>query len=659
MVIILILGLTNMVNAESEQIALVTSKDIITNNDVRTNLNLGSDGLIYHESPASIYEFWDENNQYNIIYEYSGNYDKMGWITLSSNLEKIKEVEFNRYLTKFGNASYKDGYLYVVYGANDKTTTDSSSSDFATAVTIEVVKYDRNGKVVSELPIQGRDTSRMDAYNTSTIFMEYGTKCAFDSGNCDIAINDNIMKCVFSKQMYNGHQMSHAIYVDINTMTLLNASSKSDYKDEDGYYFVNNGYFASHSMAQRVIATSDGHFLSVDRADGNPRGFYVAKTYRSSSNNKLDIKDYTMFHFRESSDETHGYNSTQSNLGNIVEVSDGYILVSSSEKTLSLNYASNRYINESQNIFIQKYDKDFSNSNKTVQTMQMLNTEERKSETSRTDQKNKGSFFLSSTGETDYGVKWLTNYTDVTVLGTRAVKISDSKVAILWAEENLKTESNGKLTTDGDMRYFYEIIDSNGKILKGPYEIQNGSLNYSIHYNYKDGYIYWTETDSSDNKKITIHKLDINNTTNRAELTISESSKNITDASVTSFKLNATTNVDAEITWKTSNSKVAKVDSNGLVTVVGNGTAVITATLNEYGIEQKCEVNVNVISLIGDINGDGKVTIADVNLGLRKISKKIVTNEEHNNLDVTGDGKFTIADINKMLRYLSKKITEL
>ena len=61
----------------------------------------------------------------------------------------------------------------------------------------------------------------------------------------------------------------------------------------------------------------------------------------------------------------------------------------------------------------------------------------------------------------------------------------------------------------------------------------------------------------------------------------------------------------------------------------------------------------------GDVNQDGKVTIADVNLGLRKISKKIVTDEEQNNLDVTGDGKFTIADINKILRYLSKKITEL
>ena len=60
-----------------------------------------------------------------------------------------------------------------------------------------------------------------------------------------------------------------------------------------------------------------------------------------------------------------------------------------------------------------------------------------------------------------------------------------------------------------------------------------------------------------------------------------------------------------------------------------------------------------------DVNQDGTVTIADVNLGLRKISKRLITDEEHKNFDVTGDGKFTIADINKILRYLSKKITEL
>ena len=589
--IILIIGVTNVVTATNQKVALITNKDIEANDSIKKLYNLGEGGLYFCETPSSVYEFWDEKNQYNIIYEKSSNSNKMGWITLSSNLEKIKEIEINRYLSIFGNASYKDGYLYVVYGGNDNTTTDKSNSNFATTVTIEVVKYDTNGKVISELPIQARDTSRMDKYNTSSSFIAFGTRYAFDAGNCDIAINDNIMKCVFAKEMYNGHQMSHAIYVDVNKMTLLNASSKSDYNEIGGYYFVNNSYFVSHSMAQRVIPTSDGQFLSVDRGDANPRAFSVAKTYKNASNT-LYLNNYSMFHFRESSDVAYAYNSTQSNLGNIVEVSDGYILVSSSEKTLSLNYANDRYINESQNIFIQKYNKDFSNTGKTVKDMQMFNTSERKSESSRTDSKNKGELLLSKNGVTDYGVKWLTNYNNVTVLGTRAVKINDSKIVILWAECDLEKNSSNKLTTTGKMRYFYEIIDNNGNILNGPYQIQNGSLNDTIHYNYKDGYIYWSERSILDSNKFIINKLNINQTTEKAELKISESSKNITDSNITSFKLNATTNINTEITWKTSNGSVATVDNTGLVKIVGNGTAVITASLYRYGISEKCTVTV-------------------------------------------------------------------
>lgn len=43
-------------------------------------------GLVFYERPSSIYEFWDENNQYNIIYENTDDSSKLGWITLSSSL---------------------------------------------------------------------------------------------------------------------------------------------------------------------------------------------------------------------------------------------------------------------------------------------------------------------------------------------------------------------------------------------------------------------------------------------------------------------------------------------------------------------------------------------------------------------------------------------
>ncbi len=555
--------------------------------------NLENIGLVFYERPSSIYEFWDENDQYNIIYENTDDSSKLGWITLSSNLTKIKEIQLDRELEMFGNASYKDGYLYVVYGQDDQKTTDSSSSDFATTVTIEVVKYGKDGKIVSKLPIQARDTSKMDKINTHPTFVGYGSREPFKFGNCDIAINGNILKCVYGRRMYNGHQSSQAIYVNTNNMTLLNASSKSDYNDADGYYFINNSYWVSHSIAQRVIPTSDGQFMTADRGDGAPRAFSIAKSYIESNGRKY-LTSHEMFHFREGADEEYGYNSTLSNLGNIVELSDGYMLIASSEKTLSLNYAKNKYVNESQNMFIQKYRKDSWNATISEKDMQMLNTAERKSETYRTSVKNKGRFGLSDTGETDYGVKWLTNYNDnITVLGTRAVKINDTKLALFWAEKDLETSSNGKMDTTGDMRYFYEIIDNNGNILKGPYQIQKGALSCCIQYNYKDGYIYWTETDKSDSKKLIIHKLDVNKTTEKVNLKISETSKNVTDADIKTFKIIATTNANTGITWKTSNIKVATVDQNGVVTIKGNGSATITASVNGYDISEKCELNVD------------------------------------------------------------------
>jgi len=43
-------------------------------------------------------------------------------------------------------------------------------------------------------------------------------------------------------------------------------------------------------------------------------------------------------------------------------------------------------------------------------------------------------------------------------------------------------------------------------------------------------------------------------------------------------------NANVKITWKSSNTKIAKVSSNGLVTAVAAGTAVIIVTTNNYGV---------------------------------------------------------------------------
>lgn len=111
-----------------------------------------------------------------------------------------------------------------------------------------------------------------------------------------------------------------------------------------------------------------------------------------------------------------------------------------------------------------------------------------------------------------------------------------------------------------------------------------------------------------------------------------------------------------DLTWKSSDNNIFTVDNNGNIEGKNEGTATLTVSIGTFSETYTITVEGG---LKGDLNEDGKVTIADANLGLRKISKKTITNEEHTNWDLTEDGKFTIADINKLLRFLSKKIDEL
>ncbi|MDZ7543137.1 hypothetical protein GNF83_18560, partial [Clostridium perfringens] len=48
-----------------------------------------------------------------------------------------------------------------------------------------------------------------------------------------------------------------------------------------------------------------------------------------------------------------------------------------------------------------------------------------------------------------------------------------------------------------------------------------------------------------------------------------------------------------DVTWETSDEKVAKVDENGKITAVGAGKAMITVTTREENFKAICEITVN------------------------------------------------------------------
>ena len=67
------------------------------------------------------------------------------------------------------------------------------------------------------------------------------------------------------------------------------------------------------------------------------------------------------------------------------------------------------------------------------------------------------------------------------------------------------------------------------------------------------------------------------------------------------------------LTWSSNNPSIATVDSNGLVTTHGVGTATITAiTTDGSNLSTTCTVTLLPVGVKGDVNGDNNISIADV-----------------------------------------------
>ena len=67
------------------------------------------------------------------------------------------------------------------------------------------------------------------------------------------------------------------------------------------------------------------------------------------------------------------------------------------------------------------------------------------------------------------------------------------------------------------------------------------------------------------------------------------------------------------VSWASSDTSVATIDSNGLVTAIAPGIAAITAiTTDGSNLSASCLVTVSAPSLKGDVDEDGEVSISDV-----------------------------------------------
>ena len=87
------------------------------------------------------------------------------------------------------------------------------------------------------------------------------------------------------------------------------------------------------------------------------------------------------------------------------------------------------------------------------------------------------------------------------------------------------------------------------------------------------------------------------------------------------------------ITWKSQDSSIAAIDSDGVITGKSLGTTTITGKYGAYTIKATVTVS---DTLKGDMNSSGKIELADFILGLRYYL------DTYNN----GEGMMEVYDMN-------------
>ena len=109
-----------------------------------------------------------------------------------------------------------------------------------------------------------------------------------------------------------------------------------------------------------------------------------------------------------------------------------------------------------------------------------------------------------------------------------------------------------------------------------------------------------------------------------------------------------------------------KISTSGTITVIDINNNVfddekLVTSGSKLEIKLSKKTYEYILSVRGDVNGDGKVTAADVSKMYRFVKKKISISEECYLLagDVNDDGKISTADVSKVYRFVKKRINSL
>jgi hypothetical protein len=420
----------------------VVSSTLQLEHPVKGNTEKNS-GLNWAEvSPVS--QFIDKNGGFAFAYE-SQN---MVCVVTGSGTVSIPKA----YPMLGAVTADSDGNIYIVWGRNNET-------DDATVETVFISKYTEDGKLVKTTGFVGK----VGGWYTGDKWL---TKYPFDAGNCDVVIADGILMCNYAREMYSGHQSNNVAAVRISDMLpSLSYTSPVPY--------------SSHSFDQRVIYyKKTGEFIFADHGDAYPRGFSV-----STLNHEL-----VPFHFYLRGNANYNMyivNKTFAQLGGLAETSRGLALVGASAKTLGAAAE-----NETQNVFIQIFDPTASRLSADI----FVTKGDRSGEMSTDLNDNSGK---PLTPVADYGVQWLTDYTeDYRAVAPQVVATDDDRLVVLWEKHSF----NRYQFVDS----CYMVLGADGSVLKGPESLGGIRLNGNEMPRYVDGAVCWV---TSSWNKAEMHRL--------------------------------------------------------------------------------------------------------------------------------------------------------
>ena len=365
-----------------------------------------------------------------------------------------KKISIDNPYDSFGAAACgADGSLYMVWGYNNDT-------DDRSVETIIVSKYTPEGVFVASAG--GNGSEGMPYYYGDGFY----TKTPFSGGNCDVAINGDLLMVNYARGMYSGHQANTLFAVDTATMTIKAGMTT----------------YNSHSFDQRVTAyTKTGGFLLESQGDCFPRSFATTVT-----NSERNLGQMNTFNFWVEKDAYSDYdmyklNATRARLGNILETSHGAALVAASARSLSEAAKTEPY-----DVFVQVFDPVGSANDVDSYVTSGVR-----------------SGLAGNNGDTevtDYGVYWLTDLAESgkTVEEVQAVSIENDGIAVLYElYQGSRYDSTWCMVLNGDGSVAIEAT-SLGAV----------RLNVDEDPVYAQGTVQWV-SNGSDSDKLVLHALHI------------------------------------------------------------------------------------------------------------------------------------------------------